>query len=126
MKEPLEIVFVVGIVALVIFPIALITIGGIRAKREDEQDIMGHGRATIGTVTRVEEVPASRAGTIWKVTVEFTVPDKTDPVRVELMAPTVAWTKRIQRIQDLCPGQKVSLHYREKWPSLAILDELVD
>ena len=41
------------------------------------------------------------------------------------MAPEIAWTKTIKRIQELNPWQKVSVHYREKWPTLAVIDDLV-
>jgi len=124
-KTPIEIGFAVGLIALFVSPIAIIAIGGIRAKRDDERDILTHGKAVIGTVIAVDEVKGPRGGPIWKVTIEYIVPDQPDPVRTELMAPEIAWTKTIKRIQDLNPGQKVALHYREKWPSLAVIDDLV-
>jgi len=82
MRTPLEIGFAVGIAALIVFPIALIAISGMKSKRDDEQDIMTHGRSTVGTVVAVDEVRGPRGGHFWKVTVEFTVPDQTDPVRL--------------------------------------------
>ena len=125
MKTPLEIGLVVFTAALVAVPIALIIISGKKSKRADEQDIMAHGRATLGTVIAVDEVSGPRGGHFWKVTVEFTIPDQPDPVRIELTAPEIAWTKTVKRIQALNPGQKVPMHYREQWPTLAVIDDLV-
>jgi hypothetical protein len=125
MKTPIEIGFAIGLVTLLVSPIAIIAIGGMKAKRDDDRDILNHGKAAMGTVVAVDEIKGPRGGTMWKVTVEYFVPDQPDPVRTELIAPDIAWTKTIKRIQDLCPGQKVALHYREKWPSLAVIDEFV-
>lgn len=113
-----------GLLALLIAPIAVMAVNGARAKREDEHDILVHGRAAIGTVIAVDEI-AIRGGLAWKITVEYTVSDQPSPVRLEMMAPKIAWTRNIKRIQDLNPGQKVAVHYREQWPSLAVIDDFV-
>jgi hypothetical protein len=124
-KTAIEIGFAIGLIALLASPIAFIALGGMRAKRDNGRDILARGKAAVGTVIAVDEVTDPQGGSIWKVTIEYTVPDQPDPIRTELVAPEIAWTKTIKRIQDLSPGHKVALHYREKWPSLAVIDDLV-
>ena len=35
------------------------------------------------------------------------------------------WPVVPQRVRDLPQGQSVALHYRQKWPSLAVIDDVV-
>ena len=114
-----------GLLALLIFPIVFMVVEGYRAKRDDERDILAHGRATTGTIVAVDEVAGPKGGKFWKVTVEFTVPDQPDPVRFYITSPESGLSKTAKQIAAFCQGQKVPVHYREKWPSLAVIDDLV-
>jgi hypothetical protein len=115
---------VLGILALCLYPIVLMMVGGITAKREDEQDIMTHGRTATGTVVAVDEIALGK-GHAWKITVEFPVPEQSAPVRFEQIVPQNVFSKLSRLARELNPGQTVTLHYREKWPTLAIIDNLI-
>lgn len=115
---------VFGILALFLYPIGLMFVGGLTAKREDEQDIMTHGRTATGTVVAVDKVALGK-GHAWKITVEFPVPEQLTPVRFEQIVPQNVFSKASRLARALNPGQTVTLHYREKWPTLAIVDNLI-
>ena len=111
------------IVALFLYPIVLMLVGGLKAKREDEQDIMTHGRTATGTVVAVDEVALGN-GHAWKITVEFIVPEQSAPIRFEQIVPQNILSNVSRLARELYPGETVTLHYREKWPTLAIIDNL--
>jgi hypothetical protein len=114
------------LIALVASPIAIIAIGGMRAQREDQRDILTHGKAAVATVISALEIRGQRTALVWKVTIEYPIPDRPSPVRVDLMVPEGGWTtKANKRVQDLTLGDKVAVHYREKWPSIVVVDDLV-
>ena len=102
-------------------PIAYIAVGLTRSVQQDHKDIMEHGHAATGTVVAVKR-DAIRGGWMWTLTIEFTVPDRSDPVRFEAQASQAFFLHVPQRVKELPQGQSVAVHYRDKWPSLAVID----
>jgi hypothetical protein len=87
------------------------------------RDILEHGVPAIGTVVGIRNF-TTRGGRQWIVTVEFAVPNHPEPVRFETgMAGSFNSTPK--PLRNVLEGQSVALHYREKWPSLAVIDEFV-
>ena len=90
-----------------------------RALRKERRDILVHGQAAIGTVVAIDEVyTGGRSGPRYAVTVEFTPPEYTEPVRFQINCGASQVTK-------LGVYQQVAIHYREQTPMDAVIDELV-
>jgi hypothetical protein len=105
-------------------PITMIIAGLLRAQRQDNKDILTHGLPATGTVVGIRN-QATRGGQVWTITVEFSVPDHPEPVRFETQIAQSLWFRKPRDIRDLAEGQTVAIHYREKWPSLAVVDQFV-
>jgi hypothetical protein len=92
---------------------------------EDQRDIMRHGVAGTGVVTSIESGPLPRgAGRMWTIVVQFEAPGHGGPVSFQTQVGAVFWfTPRL--VRHLREGQSVPIHYREKWPSLAVIDAAV-
>jgi len=90
-----------------------------RALWRERRDILVHGQAGIGTVVAIDEVyTGGRSGPRYAVTVEFTPPEYTEPVRFQINCGASQVTK-------LGVYQQVAIHYREQTPMDAVIDELV-
>ncbi len=90
-----------------------------RALRKERRDILVHGQAAIGTVVAIDEVyTGGKSGPRYAVTVEFTPPKYTEPVRFQLNYGAFQMTK-------LGLYQQVGIHYREQTLMDAVIDELV-
>lgn len=114
---------VLVLAALVVSPMVMIYRGLFRAIRADERDIRDHGIAAQGQVIEIRCTQGGR-NRIWIVTVEFRVPERTEPVHFQVMRPdTISGIPK--PLRTLNQGQTVPIHYRQKWPSLAVIDELV-
>jgi hypothetical protein len=114
-----------GVLMLLAFfgPAVFIVAGAARSQRQNQRDILQHGRAAIGTVVSIRTQPI-RGGQQWIVTVEFIAPDHPEPVRFDSFFSGTFWFTP-KPVRDLREGQSVALHYREKWPSLAVIDDFV-
>jgi hypothetical protein len=92
---------------------------------EDQKDILRHGVSGTGIVTSITSGPLPRgAGRLWTITVRFEPPGHEGPITFQAQAAGVFWfTPKL--VRDLNQGQSVAIHYREKWPSLAVIDAAV-
>lgn len=115
-----------AVLALFMLPLMLICTGYFRAVKADERDIRDHGIATQGRVVEIRRLDGEGGGRtrLWIVTVEFTVPERTEPVHFQMMRPG-STSEPPKEWRNLNEGQLVPIHYRQKWPSLAVIDELV-
>ena len=104
-------------------PGTMIWAGAKRSQREDVRDILEHGVRTTGTVVGIRSF-TTRGGRQWIVTVEFAVPDHPEPVRFETVMVGL-FNSPPKQLRNVLEGQSVALHYREKWPSLAVVDNFV-
>ena len=77
---------VLVLAALVVSPMVMIYRGLFRAIRADERDIRDHGIAAQGQVIEIRCTQGGR-NRIWIVTVEFRVPERTEPVHFQVMRP---------------------------------------
>ena len=95
------------------------------ATHEDQRDILRHGVAGTGVVTSITSGSLPRgAGRLWTITVQFEAPGREGPVTFQTQAAGAFWfTPKL--VRDLNQGQSVPIHYREKWPSLAVIDAAV-
>jgi hypothetical protein len=57
-----------------------------RAVKADERDILAHGVAAQGQIVEIRSLEGGRYNH-WVVTVEFTVPDRTEPVHFQVTRP---------------------------------------
>jgi len=74
----------IGILVLLalLTPGTLIWAGAKRSQKEDVRDILEHGVRSTGTVVGIRSF-TTRGGRQWIVTVEFAVPNHSEPVRFE-------------------------------------------
>jgi hypothetical protein len=107
-----------------IAPSAMIFAGLWRSQRQDNTDILKNGIPVTGTVVRIRS-HTTRGGQVWTITVEFSVPDHPEPVRFDTQIAQSLWFRKPRQMKDLAEGQTVAVHYREKWPSLAVVDQFV-
>jgi hypothetical protein len=95
------------------------------ATHEDQKDILRHGISGRGVVASITCGPLPRgAGRLWTITVRFEPPGHDGAVTFDTQAAAAFWfTPRL--VRGLAEGQPVAIHYREKWPSLAVIDAAV-
>ena len=115
----------IGTLVLLAFlaPGTMIWAGLRRSQREDVRDILEHGVPAIGTIVGIRNFPI-RGGRQWIVTLEFAAPDHPEPVRFEAVM-VGSFNSTPKPLRNVLEGQSVALHYRKKWPSLAVVDEFV-
>jgi hypothetical protein len=123
-SSPLVGLLILGVILLAYFgPLGTILAGLFWSQSEDRRDILAHGLSARGTVVGIRS-DSVRGGRLWTVTVEFTVPDRSEPVRFEAQVMQPFWSGTPRWITDHPQGQAVGVHYREKWPSLAEVNDI--
>jgi hypothetical protein len=88
---------------------------------EDQRDIKNNGVPATGVIKSVRK-STNRGATQWIFSVEFEAAGHTKPTVFEFAVVT-PWLR--SPMPALVEGESVAIHYREKWPSLAVIDALV-
>jgi hypothetical protein len=93
----------------------------LQARLDDQRDIKTQGLAATGMIRSVKWA-TNRGQTSWTYTVEFQVPGA-ECLTVFNFAVVGSWFRPPK--PSFKQGESVAIHYREKWPSLAVIDALV-
>jgi len=87
----------------------------------DQRDIKSNGVPATGAIKSATK-STNRGVTQWIFSVEFEAAGHTKPTAFEFAVVT-SWLR--SPMPALAEGESVAIHYREKWPSLAVIDALV-
>jgi hypothetical protein len=109
-----------AIFALVAFPglFILLLLTPWFALRRGQRDILATGQAATATIVAMDEIQMPRGAPRYDVTVEFTPPDYSAPVRCRINCSSGETNK-------LGVYQQVAIHYKQHFPIEAVIDDLV-
>lgn len=109
-----------GIFALAVFPglFILLLWAPWLALRKQQRAILATGQAATGTIVAMDEIRMPRGAPRYDVTVEFTSPDSPEPVRCRINCSSGETDK-------LGLYSQVRIHYLQRFPSEAVIDEFV-
>ena len=116
----LLLVLALSVIALFLAPV----LGLVRSEKLEARDVIAHGVAAIGTVRDVR-TDRVKGGTLRRITVEFSVPERAEPVQFEAVARSTFLRAAPEAIRSLNIGDPVRIHYLAVSPSLAVIDDLV-
>lgn len=117
----LSLFLALSVLALFIGPV----LGLFRSAKLEARDVIAHGVPAIGTVRNVR-ADRGKGGTLWRITVEFSVPERAEPVQFEAVAMSSLFSRAPPKaIGSLNVGDPVRIHYLTVSPSLAVIDDLV-